>query len=241
MKKICGFSFIVLLAAACTRGPAPASAPSADSPAASPAQREAAAPPPAVQSLRGMYRAVSGGPTFYDCTSAKNYRVTEAPTTLDSLYREACAPAPYAGETVFAVLQGRINTAEGTLAIDRVETVAAKNRNNTCLPYDFWCIGTEPFWRLLISEQEGGLFLKLIGEEQGRSFPWVAAQTGAGAWTYTSTNPATQQTLKVIIRKETCTDGMSDQSYDYSAELHLGKQTLRGCAMRQHSGSGAVE
>lgn len=196
-----------------------------------PQSRETLAPPP-VQTFQGLFRSGAAGSTFYDCASGNTYRVGSKPANLDSLYQMACAPAPYLDESVFAVVRGFISPEDSMLRINRVDTLRAKTMYTTCLPYDFWCIGTEPFWGLVISEKEAGLFLKLIGEERGKVFPISAPQTSANSWVYLSVNPETKEKLKVVVRKGPCSDGMSDRSYNYTVELSLGKQTLHGCAVR---------
>ena len=43
---------------------------------------------------------------------------------------------------------------DGELTVDSILSAEGKNYNNSCIPYDFWCMGNEPFWQLQISEKE---------------------------------------------------------------------------------------
>lgn len=235
-----------LLFAACSDTPAPPPgaqiAPVADTPAAPPAAsapRGVAPPPapPALQTLRGLYRSGAAGDFFYDCAAAQTYRVGAKPRNLDSLYQQACQPAPYEDESVYAAVRGYITptpgaAAAGELNLTGIDTISAKTMFNTCLAYDFWCLGTEPFWGLLISEKEGGLFLKNIGEDRGRRFAWAPPKTTANSWTYTVADPVSGEKATVIVRKTPCSDGMSDRRYNYSADIRIGNMTLKGCAIR---------
>jgi len=199
-------------------------------------QPVAAAPAP-VQAFRGLYRSGDTGRSFYDCGNGKTYRVIAQPAVLDSLYAEACAPAPCKNESVYAVVQGRVAPAglpafAGDLEMSAIDTLSAKTMYNTCLPFDFWCSGTEPFWALYISEKDGGFFVKIIGEETGYAFPWSAPVRTGDAWVYASVDAATHKSLNVTVRKAPCSDGMSDRAYSYSVQMTLDNQVFKGCAVR---------
>ncbi|MBL7774840.1 MAG: hypothetical protein JNK89_02500, partial [Saprospiraceae bacterium] len=196
----------------------------ASAPSLQAAEHTAQAP----QTYRGLYRLWTGRRVFFDCAAGQEYPIGTAPALLDSLYREACAPAPCPGEPAYAVLQGRLQN--GALQVIRVDSLLTRNRRNNCRPVDFWCTGTEPFWLLVISEKEKAMYWKQLGEPEGRTFPWAAPETAEGRWSYTSTQPETGQTLRAHIRREPCSDGMSDRVFQYSVEIQLGEQRLRGCA-----------
>lgn len=244
MKKTALFLFLLWLATACENNtPGSSTSVAPDSTGTTNALQTEPPPPAAaqrsttVQTIRGMYKSGNEVSTLYDCATGKTYRVTDQTGTLDSLYREACQFLPYDYESVYAVVAGRAGPRgtlgyaaeyDGTLDVIRIDTLTPKNMYNICLPYDFWCSGTEPFWSLLISEAEGGFFLKAMGDKRGRGFPWAAPVRQGDVWKYRSAN----QKLSVTIRKEPCSDGMSDREYRYSAELSVDGQTLRGCAVR---------
>ncbi len=196
------------------------------------AQQVAAVP---VQTLQGMYRNDAKGTFFYDCTAGENYRVQTKPTGLDSMYRALQQPPSYPGEPVFAVLHGKVikpGGEPGQLIITKVDTLLMRTLHNNCQPYEFWCIGTEPFWGLVISESEGKIALKQIAEGQGKVFPWTQPKQEGDVVLYESTDPATGEKIAVMLRKEPCSDGMSERMYPYSAKLKYGGQMLQGCALK---------
>ena len=232
MKNTLLLISLALILVRCGNDPAPANSPTT---ALAPA-----APKPAT--LRGLYFQTAQGGFLMACSDlAKNAGghqsvtpVADQTGQLDSLYRSACQPAPVPEESVFAVLSGTL--LQNTLTVTRIDTLQPKNFFNTCVPYEFWCSGTEPFWSLQISQGEGGIFLKNMAEESGTAYIWAAPETnGSTLWTYRAKPKldATGQPIQVTIRKQTCNDGMSDLRFDYSAEVKLGSQTLRGCAVRQ--------
>ncbi len=193
--------------------------------------------------LRGYYVLGPEVSTIHNCADNKQYWVKDATRSLDSLYRQACFPAPIPYESVYAVLTGTLGPKEtsgaaaetaGTFTVTKVDTLQSKNRFNACLPWEFWCHGTEPFWGIQISEAEDGIFFKNMADETGVQYAWAAPQTdGNSFWNYeTNTAPGSKERLKIVIKKEKCADGMSDIEYNYSVEVTKGKETLRGCAMR---------
>lgn len=231
MRTIFWPAFLLLLLAACDNAPAPDAATSA--------VRSLTTAPPPEQTFRGMYRSGASGAAFYICDSSQTYLVRDRPAGLDSLYRAACGPAPCPDESVYAVLRGRLELparpgAPGILHLSAIDTLQPKTVYNTCLPFDFWCLGTEPFWGLFISEQDGGFCVKIMGAERGLRFPWAAPIKTASSWTYTSTHPQTGEKLRVVVRREPCSDGMSERAYDYSVEMTLGQEVYHGCGMRNN-------
>lgn len=190
-----------------------------------PAAAESA--PPATTTLRGHFSMTDQGAALRACPDGKSYRISDASGQLDSLYQLACMPAPVPGEAVYAVLTGVLSDDGQTLTVQHADTLTSKGPRNACLGWEFWASGTEPFWSLQISEAEGGLFFKDIGQEEGQAFAWKAPKTdGKSMWTYESGD------LKVVIKKAECSDGMSELKYSYSAELTIAGRKLRGCAIR---------
>src|SRR5690606_27403707 len=52
---------------------------------------------------------------------------------------------------------------DSLLKVIRVLNVAAKNFRTDCFPYDFWCLGNEPFWSVEISGGENIIRLHDLG------------------------------------------------------------------------------
>ena len=82
--------------------------------------------------------------------------------------------------------------------------------------------GTEPFWSLAISPQDG-LVLTEAGAP-GATEPYVAPEAIDGGGRFTSGK------MTVSITAGTCSDGMSDIAYPLNARLTVGDRTLVGCA-----------
>jgi uncharacterized membrane protein len=87
--------------------------------------------------------------------------------------------------------------------------------------------GTEPFWNVAIR----GTTLTLTRPDQPiliATAPGAAIQPNQASWT--AKTPDGRE-LKVTLYTSTCSDGMSDHVYPYSAEVDVpGESPLSGCA-----------
>lgn len=191
----------------------------------SPAETQQSAAP-VESTLRGYLTEGEKGFSLRLCTDEARYSVDDTTGKLDSLYRQACMPAPIPGEAVYAVLSGVLSATGDRFTVQRIDTLAPKGWRDACLPWEFWCNGTEPFWSLQISESEGFIYYKNVGDDEGRAFAWTQPKTNGKTWTYEAKG------ISVVIKKEKCSDGMSDIVYPYSVEVTLDGQQLRGCAVR---------
>jgi heat shock protein HslJ len=91
---------------------------------------------------------------------------------------------------------------------------------------DFVALGTEPFWGLDIDFEKGMEFKT----PDGKSFnaPPVMAKKGSeGVLIYESKTE--DGSLKVTLKKEPCSDGMSDNKFDYSVMVAVNGTTFQGC------------
>lgn len=196
---------------------------------------------PTPQTLRGYYVLGDKVSMLRNCADNKQYWVKDATRSLDSLYRQACFPAPIPYEAAYAVLTGTLGAqdsagiaaeTDGTFTVTKVDTLESKNMFNACMPWEFWCRGTEPFWSIQISEAEGGIFLKNMADETGTQYAWAEPRTdGNTSWVYET--DGNERPLKIVVKKGKCSDGMSDIEFGYSVEVTVGKETLRGCAVRR--------
>ena len=80
--------------------------------------------------------------------------------------------------------------------------------------------GNEPFWSVSIE----GKWLTYSDPEVGGIM--IETQRGDMVWTGTYDG----KPLQFRIEKRPCSDGMSDQTFDFAADLKLGDRLLVGCA-----------
>ncbi len=130
----------------------------------------------------------------------------------------ACKPADA------PVPQPSAETGSPAVAI-AAPTVPAPVSNAASADLAFIAMGTEPFWSMKVA---GGKATYTTPEDQvGQPFAVVAAQVGTG-WQFKGTLAGQPFALK--LRLEICSDGMSDRSYRYAAELAVMGEARKGCA-----------
>lgn len=120
---------------------------------------------------------------------------------------------------------------DSLLKVVRVLNVTAKNFRTECFPYDFWCLGNEPFWSVEISGGENLVRLTDMGTESAYFYQYVEPAVEETTYTYDIPAEADQPPLKIVVKKEECSDGMSDRNYDYSVTVQAGDRALKGCAI----------
>lgn len=92
---------------------------------------------------------------------------------------------------------------------------------------DFVGLGTEPFWSLELDFEKQFRFVHMSGDSL--ALPAVAGQEKNGAWHYETKSGASS--LDIQIRKEVCSDGMSDREYDYAVTIRANGQEYKGCGI----------
>ncbi len=192
--------------------------------------------------FEGLYNYEKSGSTFRDCRYPDSvYIVNDASGKLKAQF-EKIFPASNVYGSIVAMVKGTlIPTVEqkfkdkypSTLKISEVIQVDKKNFRNTCVPYDFWAFGNEPNWTMQISEKEG--IIELFDSSEGKNYSFFRndPKTDSGGIVYSSFNTIRKYSIDIKIKKEKCSDTMSDTEYDYSvtAVITGGKQ-FTGCAIK---------
>jgi uncharacterized membrane protein len=100
--------------------------------------------------------------------------------------------------------------------------------SDSALASDLRILGTEPFWAIDIAKTTNSATYSRAGEaDVALSFPKESkGQDGATVLTSTSS----QGDVVTTLRKKDCSDGMSDRTYPWAAEVVFKDETLKGCA-----------
>lgn len=94
---------------------------------------------------------------------------------------------------------------------------------------DFFALGNEPFWLMEIDKEKQISFL-MVDSTQPTVFPYVAAIQQNGQYIYNTETPAAG--MQIIITPQFCSDGMSDNWYEYKVEARYNGTTYMGCGVR---------
>jgi len=96
------------------------------------------------------------------------------------------------------------------------------------LESDLNLLGTEPFWAVQISKEEQTTTISRPGEpDTSVGYP-VESKGEGGAVVLTAQSP--EGDIVMTLNKRDCSDGMSDRTYPWEAEVVIEGVTLRGCA-----------
>jgi uncharacterized membrane protein len=188
-----------------------------------------------IKKFNGIYKN-NGTGRFIDCEHPEMTYLLENPK-LDSALRKIL-PNAYPGEGIFVNMMAEINASSdknyaGTLELKELLKTELKDYTNTCIPYDFWCMGTEPFWHLQISEKENLIDLYDPMEQKTIHADYVKPEVTENSITYTTLNNIKKINFRIVILKEKCSDGMSEREFNYKATVLLnGVTEYNGCAVK---------
>jgi len=153
---------------------------------------------------------------------------------LDSLYNKIL-PAPYPNQTVFMSFAGvsdsfPTNTGFNVSSVNKI-SLEFKNAFNSAIPYDYWCMGNEPFWQVQISEKENLIDFYDPMIPKFYHFSFSKAEINGNTSQYDAEDKANNNKIRITVTKEKCSDGMSERNYNYKSEVILNDKTYHGCAM----------
>ncbi len=188
----------------------------------------------------GLYAQNGSKLEFIPCNSPeKTYWVLGETEKLKGLYGSATRQG-YEGQNVVASVRGVLKKTKpnsnspynAQLVVSEVVKVRPKNFRNTCVPFDFWGLGNEPFWSLQISEAEGIIeFSRLGAATEVAAYVKPSIENDGLRSRYFVTFPSGQR-MKIAVNQEACTDSMAGNPYEYSIEVSYNGETLKGCATK---------
>lgn len=191
--------------------------------------------------FEGIYIINQNVNTFRDCMNPDSvYWVNDETGNLKKIYEKIYSVKNVYG-AVYARMKGELKETEGinsekypaTLYVKEILQVEKKNFRNTCISYDFWALGNEPNWELQISRNENIIEFYDLAENKTYYCFYEEPVDEDGIIVYAAHNNIQRYTIKIRIRKEKCSDTMSDTAYEYSAEVELSNgKKFKGCAIK---------
>jgi len=129
---------------------------------------------------------------------------------------------------LFVHVKGMIDAEK--LVINEVVNAEPKNFRNTCISYEYWCLGNEPFWQVQISKNENLIDFYNPMEQELVHFDYVPAVEMNNTVVYTAKNK--KQEIKITLKAQQCSDGMSERAYSHSVSVVLNGNEYKGCAIK---------
>ncbi|HEY0031295.1 MAG TPA: lipoprotein [Bacteroidia bacterium] len=180
---------------------------------------------PTVMGYKGLYYPHYAN--FVNCEDGKRY-VVKNNGIIDSIYN-VILPNAYTDEAVYVEMNAYVDPKDsGSILYTGNAKVEQKNLKNTCIAYEYWCTGTEPFWQVQISKEEGLIDFYNPMEQKTTHFIYAEPKIKGGVTYYTSTDG--EQKISVAIKQEKC-NGAFDAAYNYSARVELRGMVYNGCAV----------
>jgi uncharacterized membrane protein len=94
---------------------------------------------------------------------------------------------------------------------------------------DFFALGNEPFWLMEIDRDKQISFLR-VDSTQPTVFPYVAAVQQNGQYIFKVQKVT--DSMQIIITPQFCSDGMSDNWYEYKVEAKYNGIVYVGCGVK---------
>lgn len=234
IRRITCITFATLLTLSCSSDQADRSEGAGTPPAHSEATSDVT---PAVQVLRGY--AVHGHEvrSFRPCGSEDILWAVDPTGLLWNLHQELVPNRePY--EEVFAVVEAREVPAPSSgfgadypaaISIERVVYVGREGPkcDKDWSAFHYRVHGNEPFWSVEVSDSR--IRLSRLGGAD-RLWEEITLDRAADGLRYTG-NDAAAGPVELIVTRVPCRDSMSGSYYAFTAELHVGGEELKGCAL----------
>jgi uncharacterized membrane protein len=97
---------------------------------------------------------------------------------------------------------------------------------------DFFALGNEPFWLMEIDRDKQISFLR-VDSTQPTVFPYVAAVQQNGQYIFNVQKVT--DSMQIMITPQFCSDGMSDNWYEYKVEAKYNGIVYVGCGVELNS------
>ncbi len=192
--------------------------------------------------MSGLYIFDGKNSSFQDCANpdARYLVVDETAGQLGQHYRRLLK-FPYPNQPIVVVLKGFVapyysslalpDGKEGFLVVSEVMKAEAKNFKNTCIPYDFWALGTEPFWGVQVSEVEGVIEYRGMDDERTKFFAYQPPVAEKKTLIYTGINQESGDNIRIAVDSLPCGDGMSERTYKLTVKLTINGKEVNGCGI----------
>jgi uncharacterized membrane protein len=189
-----------------------------------------------IKELKGLLIHAKDEKRFVPCDTPDLLYIVEN-NDQTNIILDSILPKAYEGEAIFLQIEAEIKPSAdkkytALLSIKKFLKAEQKNPANTCIPFDFWCKGNEPFWQLQISEKENLIDFYDPMQQRTTHFAYSKQEITDDVITYSSKDENVKNNIFIRIKNEKCFDGMSEKKYNYSVEVVLNNKKYKGCALK---------
>ena len=194
-----------------------------------------------VMNFLGLYKAGDLQGTFLLCGQDDARYVTYDETGALQRNYIRILRNPYPGQSIVAELNGYMlpyfgnlslpDGYKGFIVITEIVKIEAKNFRNTCIPFDLWALGNEPFWQAQVSENEGVIEFHELGVERTLNFPFVPMVKTDSSMVYSSVNPGTGDNIELQVVEAPCGDTMSENKFRFNVKVKVNGKEFQGCGL----------
>jgi uncharacterized membrane protein len=128
-----------------------------------------------------------------------------------------------------------LKKAEYQIFVKEIISIKPRTTKNDCTQkFDFWAMGTEPFWSMkIIAQGENLIEFADLGDSKTYQFRYTPPISNNDTLTYHALDIANATKAKILLYKGKCGDGMSNRDFKYNAKIYLDNKVFKGCATKE--------
>lgn len=183
----------------------------------------------------GLFSFGSKGSFFRPCgRDSMVWTVVDSSGEMEKLYKTVYAYG-YDNQSVMAYIDGSLlgktnNGTDNVLKINKISKLVQKDWDGYCMGFEFVIFGSKPFWAVEISPKEHYIDFNDEPNLKYHHFKYVEPIIDGETRTYETASFDGQETLKIIIKKESCKDDSNPKPYPFSGQVILNGKVYNGCA-----------
>ncbi len=193
-------------------------------------------PDPTVKRYVGLLSMGSKGVSFRSCASKDSvqWMIIDSTGELGKMYKNVYAYG-YDNQTVMAFLYGSLKGKnmdgyDNTIQVTKIDHLDAKDWDGYCLGFEFVIFGSDPFWAVEISPKENYIDFNDEPNQKFHHFKYTKPVVVNDIRTYETVSFDGEETLKIVIKPEDCSDKANPKPYPFKAEVILNGKVYNGCA-----------
>jgi uncharacterized membrane protein len=128
-----------------------------------------------------------------------------------------------------------LKKADYQILVKEIVSIQPRTNKNDCTQkFDFWAMGTEPFWSMkIVAQGENLIEFVDLGDSKTYQFRYTPPLSNKDTLTYHALDVTNNTKAKIVICKGKCGDGMSNRDFKFNTMVYLGNKVFKGCATKE--------